>query len=701
MTTRTVGGHAYRTLVAAGGVGLIVTIVFTFTVPHLYGSALAQAWAWGAVAPLYLVGLLAVIVRPDHLSARWLGAAGSLLAVETVARRVMQLGEVDVPWSVAGTFAVQVANLSTTAAIASVLIVFPDDHYRYPYQRRVLRTIWIAPLLVPVLLLLSQPTLYFAPTWTGVDDTNPAFVPGLSPFGSLAETAYQWQYVGLWGVGVVAMVVRYHRASPDARRQFRWPLAAATALVALDAASRSLNQFDPPPVILGVPLHFYGLILGLILLATSILVAVARHRLMGIDLWIRRTILFGGASAIIAFAYLGLAGVLGLAVGQRVSLGVGVLVTLVAVVAFHPARTRLDTWARRWVFGRSVAGPEVLRRVGDTLEDAHDVSQLGANLVRTVADGLELEWVRMSLSADGEGLSYPVAAVGVGKDASAVPDLVVPLIDGGETVGFLECGPKRDGELSKADETLVTTVARQAALAVRNVRLTAELASRLDELGRQAEELAASRSRLVRAQTEERHRIERNIHDGVQQEIIASIAKIRLARNQLARDRELAATTLAGLQEDTLRMLDNLRELSRGIHPPVLTHRGLVEALRTQASLLPIEVHVDVAPELRNARFPDVVEEAAYFVVSEGLTNVLKHAGTDEATVRLDLDDGRLTVEVADRGGGCSSASPGTGIVGLQDRLSSLGGDLRLDDQPGGGTILSVVLPTRVGDRHG
>jgi signal transduction histidine kinase len=700
MTTRPVAGYAYRALVAAGGLSLIVTVVFTFTVPHLYGSALAQAWAWGAVAPLYLVGLLAVLVRPDHLSARWLGAAGSLLAVETVVRRVMQLGEVGVPWSVVATVALHATTLATAAAIASVLVVFPDDHYRYPYQRRVLRALWLYPVVVPVLLLVGRPSLYFPATWTGVDDSNPAFIPGLAALGTVGEVALDWRVV-LWAVGVAAMVVRYRGTEPAARRPFRWPLTAAVALVMLDATSRVLHQLDSLSVMGGVPLQFYGLIPGLILLAVSILVAVARHRLMGIDLWIRRTILFGGASAIIAFAYLGLAGVLGLAVGQRASLGVGVLVTLAAVVAFHPARTRLDTWARRWVFGQSVAGPEVLRRVGDTLEDAHDVSQLGTNLVHTVADGLELEWVRMSLSADGEGLTHPVAAVGVGEDESAVPDLVVPLIDGGETVGFLECGPKRDGELSKADETLVTTVARQAALAVRNVRLTAELASRLDELRRQAEELAASRSRLLHAQTEERHRIERNIHDGVQQEIIASIAKIRLARNQLARDPELAGTTLAALQEDTLRMLDNLRELSRGIHPPVLTHRGLVEALRTQASLLPIDVHIDVAPELRDARFPDVVEEAAYFVVSEGLTNVLKHAGTDEATVRLGLDDGRLTVEVADRGGGYAGAPPGTGIVGLHDRLSSLGGDLRLGDRPGGGTVLSAVLPTGAGDRHG
>jgi signal transduction histidine kinase len=404
----------------------------------------------------------------------------------------------------------------------------------------------------------------------------------------------------------------------------------------------------------------------------------------------------------IALAYLGLAGLLGLAAGRQASLGVGVLVTLMAVVALYPVRGRLDRWARRWVFGRSVAGTEVLRRVGDTLEDAHDVSQLGTNLVRTVVDGLDLQWARMSLSADGDGPNYPVAMVGVGADETAVADLVVPLSNGGESVGLLECGPKRDGELTKADEALVTTVAQQAALALGNVRLTAELESRLDELSRQADELAASRSRIVQAGMEERHRIERNIHDGVQQEIIASIAKIRLARNQMARDPNVAEATLASLQDDAGRMLDNVRELSRGIHPPVLTHRGLVEALRTQASVLPIDVRVEVAPVVRDARFPDEVEEAAYYVVSEGLTNVLKHAGTDEATVTLDADGGELIVEVTDRGRGCGGGwAPGSGLVGLRDRLNSLGGELHMHGRAGGGTALRAVLPLEVAHRHG
>jgi signal transduction histidine kinase len=700
MAHAAVAGYAYRALIATGGACLVVTGVLAFTVPHLYGSAVAQAWVWGAVAPLYLVGLVAVVVRPDHLSARWLGAGGSLIAIETAIRRVMQAGEVTDPWSVVGTVAFHVATLATAAAIASVVVVFPDDRYRYRYQQRVLWAIWLYPMVVPALLLASRPSLYFGPTWVDVDDTNPLFVPALSGFGTTAEAAFRWRVV-LWAIGVAAMVIRYRRSSLAARRQFRWPLTAAVALTAWDAAFRSLDQLDKATSWWGVPMQFFGLIPGLILLSTSILVAVARHRLLGIDLWARRTILFGGASALIAMAYLGLAGLLGLAAGQRMSVGGAVLVTFTAVVALYPAWARLDTWARRWAFGRSVAGTEVLRRVGDTLEDAHDASQLGTNLVRTVVDSLELEWARLSLSAAGDGPSHPVSVVGIEDDKSAVPDLVVPLTDGGETVGFLECGPKRDGELTKTDEALLATVARQAALAVRSIRLASELASRLDELGRQAEQLAASRGRLVQAQMEERHRIERNIHDGVQQEIIASIAKIRLARNQLARDPAQAGATLAALQDDTRRTLENLRELSRGIHPPILTHHGLVEALRTQASLLPIDIHVEVAPELRDARFPDSVEETAYYVASEGLTNVLKHAGTERATVKLGMDDRQLIVEVIDQGRGCDPATlPGTGLVGLHDRLGTLGGELRIDSRPGDGTTMHAALPTEMDGRH-
>lgn len=406
-------------------------------------------------------------------------------------------------------------------------------------------------------------------------------------------------------------------------------------------------------------------------------------------------LVFGGASALIALAYLGPAGLLGLAAGERQSLGVAVLVTLAAVVAFQPFRRRLEHWARRWVLGSSGTGTELLRQVGDTLADSHDSRQLGSRLVKTVVESLDLQWARLTLAPPAGRMPprRPVTVHGAGGDQGEAPDLVIPLGQTGEAEGYLECGPKQDGELTKADEALLVSVARQASLAIRNIRLTAELEVRLGELSRQAEELAASRNRIVQAQMQERHRIERNIHDGVQQDIVALIAKVSLARNQLARSPRQAGATLADWHQDARRTLENLRALSRGIHSPALTHHGLVEALRTQAAALPIEVRLDIDPQLRGARFPDEVEETAYYVISEGLTNVLKHAGTSHATVALATVDGYLTVEVTDYGQGYDGDNgDGSGITGLRDRLAALGGRLETHTSVGDGTVLRAVL---------
>ncbi len=694
--------YAYRALVAAGGVAVVLAIVLAFVREHPLGPTAAHAWVWGAVVPTYVVGVFALAVRPNHLVARWLGAMGSLLALQTAGNNSLGLIH-DLPdgvWA-ASSLGLHLVTMATVASIASLLTVFPDDRYQHRYQRHLVWTVWSLAFVLPLLLALSHRVLLFTPlVWPRPEVENPLYLPALEPLSDVAATAFHWR-VAPWLVGAVAMAVRYRLASRTDRLRFKWPLGAALLLTVFVVTFRALEQADLMPQELRSEILLGGWVPGIALFSGSLFVALVRHRVIGVDLWLRRSILFGGASTLIALAYLGLAGLLGLAAGHEISLGVGVFVTLTAVVAFHPARHRLEAWARQWVFGRKVVGTEVLRRVGDTLEDAHDIAQLGSNLVQTVVEGLDLEWARMTLSADAPRGQRPIATLGVGEDEPAVADLVVPMTDHDETVGFLECGPKRHGELSKADEALLTSLARQAALAVRNVRLTAELEQRLAELSEQAEELAASRTRILQAQTEERRRIERNIHDGVQQEIIASIAKLRLARNQLSRGPEQAATTLADLQDDLHNMLENLRELSRGIHPPVLTHRGLADAVRTKAGLLPIDVEVDVAPDVRSARFPEAVEEAAYYVVAEGLTNVVKHAQTKRASVKLRMDNGLLTLEVADRGQGYDTTDlPGSGIVGLRDRLSSFGGELRVDSRRGKGTTLRATLPTKEASPH-
>ena len=215
---------------------------------------------------------------------------------------------------------------------------------------------------------------------------------------------------------------------------------------------------------------------------------------------------------------------------------------------------------------------------------------------------------------------------------------------------MIEVGPGEEGEFSDEDRRLLETPARQAALAIHNARLASELSLSLAEIKLQADELRASRKRLVSAGDAERRRIERNIHDGVQQEPVALIANLRLARNQRGREPAVADRTLAGLQGEAGHLLEDLRELARGIRPSLLSDHGLLEAIEARAGRMPIAVCVQSDAATRGARFDDEIEAAAYFVASEALANVLKHSGANRATVGVGYCAGSLELDVSDDG---------------------------------------------------
>jgi signal transduction histidine kinase len=220
-------------------------------------------------------------------------------------------------------------------------------------------------------------------------------------------------------------------------------------------------------------------------------------------------------------------------------------------------------------------------------------------------------------------------------------------------------------------------------VAEENVRLDAELRARL-------EELRESRARIVEAGYVERRRVERDLHDGAQQRLVALALDLRLARSTLERDPSAAAELLDAAADNLAEATDELRELARGIHPPVLTDRGLVAALEALAarSPLPVTVHADVP-----SRAPPSVETAAYFVASEALTNVARHAGAGRAAVRVSSSDDRLEVEVTDDGHGGADPASGSGLRGLEDRLSALDGSLEVESGPNTGTTVRAVIP--------
>jgi signal transduction histidine kinase len=293
-------------------------------------------------------------------------------------------------------------------------------------------------------------------------------------------------------------------------------------------------------------------------------------------------------------------------------------------------------------------------------------------------------------AGDGAG---PTSAgmVVVGQDLAAIEgtDRVVEVRHQGDLLGALTVS-KRPGEsLTPVEEKLLVDLAAQAGLVLKNVGLTAELLQRL-------EELRASRQRLVAAQDEERRRLERNLHDGAQQNLVALKVKLGLAEAFAEKDPAKAKELIAQLKADADEALETLRDLARGIYPPLLADKGLAAALESQArkATLPVTVEADGI-----GRYPQDIEAAVYFCCLEALQNVQKYAKASRARVRLAAANGDLTFEVADDGTGFGSgaAKEGSGLTNMADRLDALEGGLEIESQPGQGTTLRGRLPAVVG----
>jgi signal transduction histidine kinase len=233
------------------------------------------------------------------------------------------------------------------------------------------------------------------------------------------------------------------------------------------------------------------------------------------------------------------------------------------------------------------------------------------------------------------------------------------------------------------DHEMVRSVAAATALSIENERLQAQLRARV-------EELRASRARIVEAGTAERRRLERNLHDGAQQRLVALSLTMRLAQAKLHKDPNTAEQLLGGAQEELARALEELRELARGIHPAVLSDRGLAPALEALAGRSPVPVQLAGTPR---ERLPPAVEAAAYFVVAEALTNVVKYANASQARVQVSRSNGHAIVEVADDGCGGADPDRGSGLRGLADRISALDGTLELRSPEGAGTLLRAEIP--------
>jgi signal transduction histidine kinase len=270
---------------------------------------------------------------------------------------------------------------------------------------------------------------------------------------------------------------------------------------------------------------------------------------------------------------------------------------------------------------------------------------------------------------------------------------VAPVAHSGELLGLLVVVRRAEEWFSEEDERVLAELARQVGLALHNVRLDSALQASLDELRHKAEELQASRARIVAAADAERRRIERNLHDGAQQRLVALAVKLGLARRLADADPAQTRGMLDELREELKDAVDELRNLAHGIYPPLLMDQGLAAALGSAAQRATIPTRVEAGSL---GRYPSEVEAAAYFCCLEALQNAMKHAGPEASVaVRVWEEAGALRFAVTDDGAGLDPAAKatGTGFVNMRDRLGAIGGSLQVESAPGAGTSILGVIP--------
>jgi signal transduction histidine kinase len=674
-------------LFGAGLAGLAAVIAMLLPLRDAMPGA--EFWAI-PFSVAFVGGALASRARPDNVAARRLLAFGAVAITWFAASGALVLlydaHGAGGAWFVPLNTLAQILGIGLVTSIVALLAVYPDGVYQRDLERRAVRVLLVLTPAVPVLLLVAGSTIQ--PAWflEWADEVGalPALGDVDSPLGVDAPEGAKAPLTGFLDAalgavplfGAILLALRYRRFPVEQRLQIKWPLYAAMTLVVL-ALFDVLDAVDVLPTLLGDLFEMTSLVL----LPAALAIGLAWPHLFDIEGVARRSAVYLALWTAIAAAYVGVAAAAGLAAGGE-NLQVAVAVAILTTLLFEPARRALARRVSRLAYGERVGGEELVRRLGAALEHTLETDALAQAIADTAREGLGARWARLVLDGARDALA---GAPRPGEPAA----LTAPLVHAGEVLGEIQCGASARGRVYTGERELLTTLAGQAALALHNARLAAEVRERLDEL-------AASRARIVEAEETARRRIERDIHDGSQQELAALIARIALVRNQVSRgDHAPLGDTLEALQSEAGQALENLRELASGIHPSVLTDRGIVAAIQARAVRLPLDVTVTCDPALRGRRFPEAVEGAVYFLVSECFSNTLKHAAARSVVLTIGGGERDLVVEVSDDGAGFDPdavQAPG-GLAGMADRIAALGGTLAVTSSPGAGTSLRAVLP--------
>jgi signal transduction histidine kinase len=634
---------------------------------------------------------LAIALREPRNPIGWIFLAvwASVSVVFGMAGTYAQWAALDDPGAVGATFFTWLSNWAWvpifTVLLTYPLLLFPDGRLPGPRWRPVSWAIAIITVAWSISFALEQHDYTDGADHPAV---NPYTLQRFAPAFDAARVIVSFFVLAAIGVCVAALVVRYRRSRGIEREQIRWLIyAGAITVVWLALPFEHGNG--------GIADFIQGFVLMLIPIAIGI--AILQYRLYDIDLVIRKTVVVGVLAVFIGVVYVAIAVGLG---SFADSPALRLAATALVAIAFQPVRDRANRWANRLVYGARATPYEVLARFGDRVGETYASDDVLPRVARVIAEGTSADraevWLRV-----GEELRLAAGWPDVGAHPPiAVDDGPLP-IDGdrvaavrhhGELLGAISVHKRMSEPITPGEAELVDRLADQAGLILANARLTADLEARLDQIAVQAGELRASRQRIVTAQDEERRRLERNIHDGAQQHLVALAVKLRLAKTAVAADPARGQAMLAEIGGEIDAALDTLRALALGIYPPLLEQQGIAAALAAQyvRSGLPVQMEAD-----GTRRYPIEIEAAVYFAALEALQNAAKYAQAGAITIAIAPEDGGLRFSVRDDGVGFdpATAGGGSGLAGIRDRLAVFGGDATIESVPGKGTIVRGRVP--------
>ena len=655
------------------------------------------------IATYATVGALVARRRPEHpIGWLFIGVAGAL-ALWMLGFAYAQAGL----GGGAGLSAVPGATLAAwVGAISSImvapiafptfLLLFPDGHLRSPRWRIALILTAVGAGLMTLgavgeIHKYAGTTRIQAPAWA-------ADLPGIKGFFAAGFVLAAIAAVA----GIAALFLRFRAASSDERQSIRLlvgmtaTMGFVTAIAAIIVFASRGAEWSWIAIVLAFLVDGFGVLIGIPMAAAA---AVLTYGLYDVGVVMKKTVVYAllvGIFAIllaliaVVLSPLALLGTAGVDQTARSEVIVTRILTGVAIFAlvFAIGFRRVKRIARRVVYGRRATPYEAMAAFGERLGETYSTEDVLPRMAEIVRASTGAETARVWLHVGAElrpvaaspGESPAIATVEVTDDELPAIDALrtFPVRDRGELLGALTVAMPIAEPLSKDGEKLVIDLAGQAGLVLRNVRLI--------------QEVQESRRRIVAAQDERARKLERDIHDGAQQQLVSLSVKLGLAEQLITRDPEKARALLGELKTEAGDAMTNLRDLARGIYPPLLADKGLAEAIGSQARKSTVPTTVLGGDVGRHA--PEI-EAAVYFCTLEALQNVAKYAHASKATVSVQRIDGHLAFEITDDGSGfdVDGARHGSGLQGMSDRVEALGGRLDVRSAPGRGTTIAGRVP--------